>query len=168
AATTASSRPLRRLARVVACLPHIPAQRGSKVPVVKRVFAAIGDEQSIAQSLSTFSSHLRTVVATLAEAQKGDLALLDELGAGTDPDEGAALAMAVLETLLARGVLVAATTHYPELKAFPLRTPGVQNASMKIHAETLCPTLRLHVRLSGSSNEFAIASRSALHLAILP
>ncbi|HJW48546.1 MAG TPA: endonuclease MutS2, partial [Candidatus Limnocylindria bacterium] len=109
---------------------QIPASRGSRVPVVLRVFADIGDEQSIAQSLSTFSSHLRNVVATLAEAERDDLALLDELGAGTDPDEGAALAMAVLETLLERGVLVAATTHYPELKAFALNTPGAANASV--------------------------------------
>src|SRR5207248_10058371 len=86
-----------------ACGLAIPAERGSRAPVVRRVFADIGDEQSIAQSLSTFSSHLRNVVATLAEAEAGDLAFLDEIGAGTDPDEGAALAMAVLETLLARG-----------------------------------------------------------------
>ncbi len=146
---------------------QIPASRGSRVPVVRRVFADIGDEQSIAQSLSTFSSHLRNVVATLAEAERDDLALLDELGAGTDPDEGAALAMAVLETLLARDVLVAATTHYPELKAFALNTPGVSNASVEFDAESLRPTYRLHVGLPGSSNAFAIAARLGLDAAVL-
>ncbi|MBA2370464.1 MAG: endonuclease MutS2 [Chloroflexi bacterium] len=146
---------------------QVPAERGSSVPVVPRVFADIGDEQSIAQSLSTFSSHLRNVVATLAGAQKGDLALLDEIGAGTDPDEGAALAMAVLETLLARGVLVAATTHYPELKAFALNTPGVANASVEFDAETLRPTYRVHVGLPGASNAFAIASRLGLERGVL-
>src|SRR5438552_4863054 len=146
---------------------QVPAERGSAVPVVRRIFADIGDEQSIAQSLSTFSSHMRNVVATLAEAEAGDLALLDEVGAGTDPDEGAALAMAVLETLLARGVLVAASTHYPELKAFALSTPGVMNASVEFDAETLRPTYRVHVGLPGASNAFAIASRLGLERPVL-
>ena len=107
------------------------------------------------------------MVATLAEADAGDLALLDEVGAGTDPDEGAALAMAVLETLLARGVLVAASTHYPELKAFGLNTPGVTNASVEFDNETLRPTYRVHVGLPGASNAFAIASRLGLDSEVL-
>jgi len=155
------------LVLMAACGLQIPAQRGSRVPIVKRIFADIGDEQSIAQSLSTFSSHMRNVVATLAEAEKGDLALLDELGAGTDPDEGAALAMAVLETLLARGVLIAATTHYPELKSFALSTPGVMNASVEFDAQTLRPAYRVHVGLPGASNAFAIASRLGLDAGVL-
>ena len=154
------------LTAMAACGLAIPADRG-RVPVVRRIFADIGDEQSIAQSLSTFSSHLRNVVATLAEAERGDLALLDEVGAGTDPDEGAALAMAVLETLLERGVLVAATTHYPELKAFALNTLGVRNASMEFDSNTLRPTFRLRLGLPGASNAFAIAERLGLDRGVL-
>src|SRR5216684_5728149 len=154
------------LTAMAACGLALPADRGS-VPVVRRIFADIGDEQSIAQSLSTFSSHLRNVVATLADARSCDLALLDEIGAGTDPDEGAALAMAVLETLLDRGVLVAATTHYPELKAFALNTPGVRNASVEFDANTLRPTYRVHLGLPGASNAFAIASRLGLERGVL-
>jgi DNA mismatch repair protein MutS2 len=147
---------------MAACGLQIPAKEKSRVPIVPRIFADIGDEQSIAQSLSTFSSHLRNVVATLADAEAGDLALLDEIGAGTDPDEGAALAMAILETLRERGVLVGATTHYPELKAFALNTPRVRNASMEFDAETLRPTFHLRLGLPGASNAFAIASRLGL------
>src|SRR5206468_2094781 len=155
------------LTLMAACGLAIPAAQGSRVPVLRRIFADMGDEQSIAQSLSTFSSHLRNVVATLAEAEAGDLALLDEIGAGTDPDEGAALAMAVLETLLERGVLVAATTHYPELKAFALNTAGVNNASMEFDAQTLRPTFRLRLGLPGASNAFAIAERLGLERRVL-
>jgi DNA mismatch repair protein MutS2 len=154
------------LTAMAACGLAIPTDRG-RVPVVRRIFADIGDEQSIAQSLSTFSSHLRNVVATLADAERGDMALLDEVGAGTDPDEGAALAMAVLETLLERGVLVAATTHYPELKAFALNTPGVRNASMEFDSNTLRPTFRLRLGLPGASNAFAIAERLGLDRGVL-
>ncbi len=146
---------------------QVPAAAGSQLPVIKRIFADIGDEQSIAQSLSTFSSHLRNVVSTLADARAGDLAFLDELGAGTDPDQGAALAMAVLETLLARGVLVAATTHYPELKAFALNTPGVTNASVEFDAATLRPTYRVRVGLPGASQAFAIAAHLGLDAEVL-
>ncbi len=154
------------LTAMAACGLAIPVDRG-RVPVLRRIFADIGDEQSIAQSLSTFSSHLRNVVATLAEAERGDLALLDEVGAGTDPDEGAALAMAVLEALLERGVLVAATTHYPELKAFALNPAGVRNASMEFDSNTLRPTFRLHIGLPGASNAFAIAERLGLDKSVL-
>ena len=154
------------LTAMAACGLALPAER-ARVPVVRRIFADIGDEQSIAQSLSTFSSHLRNVVATLADAETGDLALLDEVGAGTDPDEGAALAMAVLETLLEREVLVAATTHYPELKAFALNTEGVRNASMEFDAATLRPTFRLRIGLPGASNAFAIAERLGLQRGVL-
>jgi len=154
------------LTAMAACGLAIPADR-ARVPVVRRIFADIGDDQSIAQSLSTFSSHLRNVVATLADAERGDLALLDEVGAGTDPDEGAALAMAVLETLLERGVLVAATTHYPELKAFALNTAGVRNASMEFDSNTLRPTFRLRIGLPGASNAFAIAERLGLETGVL-
>ena len=164
---TVTLRTIGLLTLMAACGLQVPAQRGSAVPVVRRVFADIGDEQSIQQSLSTFSSHLRNVVATLEEAEQGDLALLDEVGAGTDPDEGAALAMAILEALLDRGVLVAATTHYPELKAFALNTPGVMNASVEFDQVTLRPTFRVHLGLPGASNAFAIASRLGLPAPIL-
>jgi DNA mismatch repair protein MutS2 len=164
---TVTLRTIGLLALMAACGLQVPAQPGSALPVVRSIFADIGDEQSIQQSLSTFSSHLRSVVATLEAARGGDVALLDEIGAGTDPDEGAALAMAVLEALLARGVLVAATTHYPELKAFALNTPGVMNASVEFDAVTLRPTYRVHLGLPGASNAFAIASRLGLAPAIL-
>jgi DNA mismatch repair protein MutS2 len=164
---TVTLRTIGLLTLMAACGMQIPAAPGSAVPVVARVFADIGDEQSIQQSLSTFSSHLRNVVETLGQARSGDLALLDEIGAGTDPDEGAALAMAVLETLLATGVLVAATTHYPELKAFALNTTGVQNASVEFDPETLRPTYRVHLGLPGASNAFAIASRLGVDRGVL-
>jgi DNA mismatch repair protein MutS2 len=155
------------LALMAAAGLQLPASERSRVPVFRRVFADIGDEQSIQQSLSTFSSHLRNVVTTLKDARAGDLVLLDEIGAGTDPDEGAALAMAVLSTLLRREVLVAATTHYPELKAFALTTPGARNASVEFDTATLRPTYRLRIGLPGASQAFAIAERLGLDRAVL-
>ncbi|HET6745815.1 MAG TPA: endonuclease MutS2 [Candidatus Limnocylindria bacterium] len=141
---------------------RVPAADGARLPVFGRVMADIGDEQSIAQSLSTFSSHLRNVVRFVAAAGPTTLVLLDEIGAGTDPTEGSALAMAVVERLLAAGAMVAATTHYAELKAFAQEHPMVTNASVEFDVRTLRPTYRLEIGLPGKSQAFAIAERLGL------
>jgi DNA mismatch repair protein MutS2 len=146
---------------------RVPAADGARLPVFRRVMADIGDEQSIAQSLSTFSSHLRNVVRFVEVAGPGTLVLLDEIGAGTDPTEGSALAMAVVERLLSDGAMVAATTHYAELKTFAQEHPMVSNASVAFDVRTLRPTYRLEIGLPGKSQAFAIAQRLGLPDAIL-